>query len=118
MKVTILPDDKSVSIDGEGYSNLDLSFIDADIHAVQWYETYGEIERKDPVTKKMTGNEEITSLDQFQQAITVWQVEKDRVATEMVAASELTWPAETAPGAPAEIAVEVQETEVIQTPGP
>jgi hypothetical protein len=85
MRVTILPDDNSVSVDGEGYGNLDLSFMDVTIHAVQWYDTYGEIERKDPVTKKMTGNEEITSFDQFQQVITVWQAEKDRVAAEIAA---------------------------------
>lgn len=80
MRVTILPDDNSVSVDGEGYGGLDLSFMGTTIHAVQWYDTYGEIERKDPTTKKMTGNEEITSFDQFQQAIAVWQAEKDRVA--------------------------------------
>lgn len=85
MRVTILPDDSSVSVDGEGYGGLDLSFMDADVHAVQWYDTHGEVERKDPVTKKMTGNEEITSFDQFQQAITVWQAEKDRVAAEIMA---------------------------------
>lgn len=84
MRVTILPDDNSVSVDGEGYSGLDLSFMNADIHAVQWYDTHGEVERKDPDTKKMTGNEEITSFDQFQQAITVWQAEKDRVAAELI----------------------------------
>jgi hypothetical protein len=87
MRVTILPDDNSVSVDGEGYGGLDLSFMDADVHAVQWYDTHGEVERKDPVTKKMTGNEEITSLDQFQQAITAWQAEKDKVAAEVAAAA-------------------------------
>jgi hypothetical protein len=87
MRVTILPDDNSVSVDGEGYGNLDLSFMDATIHAVQWYGTHGEVERKDPVTKRMTSNEEITSFDQFQQAITLWQAEKDRVAAEIAAAA-------------------------------
>lgn len=87
MRVTILPDDNSVSVDGEGYVGLDLSFMNADVHAVQWYDTHGEVEHKDPVTKKMTGNEEITSFDQFQQAITVWQAEKDRIAAEIAAAA-------------------------------
>jgi len=83
MRVIILLDDNSVSVDNERYGGLDLSFMDADIHAVQWYDTYGEIERKDPVTKRMTSNEEITSFAQFQQAITVWQAEKDRIAAEI-----------------------------------
>lgn len=85
MRVTIVPDDNSVTVDGVRYGGLDLSFMSVDIHAVQWYDTHGEIERKDPATKKMTGNEEITSFDQFQQALTVWQTEKERVAAEMAA---------------------------------
>lgn len=80
MRVTILPDDKSVSVNGEWYADLDLSFLDSTIHAVQWYDTHGEIERKDPVTKRMTSNEEITSFDEFQPAIAAWQAKKDEVA--------------------------------------
>lgn len=83
MRVTIIPDDKVVTINEESYSNLDLSFIDPFVHAVQWYDTHGEIERKDPITKKMIGNEEIMSFDQFQQAIIVWQAKKDEIAAEI-----------------------------------
>lgn len=86
MRVTILLDDNSVSVDGEGYGNLDLSFMDSTIHAVQWYDTYGEIERKDPTTKRMTENEEIASFDEFQPAITAWQAKKDEVAAAIAAA--------------------------------
>lgn len=85
MRVTIVPEDKAVTVNGEGYGNLDLSFIDNTIHAVQWYDTHGEVERKDPITQKMISNEEITSFDDFQQAIVVWQTEKDRVAAELLA---------------------------------
>ena len=76
MKVTIIPDDKSVSVDGKGFGDLDLSFIDSSVHAVQWYETHGEIERRDPITKRMVANEVITSIDAFQPAITAWQAAK------------------------------------------
>ena len=86
MRAIILLDDKSVSVDGEVYSDLNLSFIDSTIHAVQWYDTYGEIERKDLVTKRMTGNEEITSFDDFQPAIAAWQAKKDEVAAAIAAA--------------------------------
>ena len=89
MRVTILPDDKSVSVDGELYSDLDLSFLDPTIHAVQWYDTHGEIERKDPVTKRMTSNEDITSFDEFQPAIAAWQVKKDEIAAANAAIAEL-----------------------------
>ncbi len=89
MRVTILPDDKSVSVDGEVYSDLDLSFLDPTIHAVQWYDTHGEIERKDPVTKRMTSNEDITSFDAFQPAVTAWQAKKDEIAAANAAIAEL-----------------------------
>lgn len=85
MRLTIIPDDKSVSVDGKGFGGLDLSFIDASVHAVQWYETHGEIERKDPTTGRMVANEVITSIDAFQPAITAWQAEK--TAQEIAAAN-------------------------------
>jgi len=82
MKVTVIKDDNSVAVDDEGYGNLDLNFLDDTIHAIQWYDTHGEIERKDPITKKMISNEEITSFDQFQQVLVVWQAEKDKIEAE------------------------------------
>lgn len=76
MRVTIIPIDGSVSVDGKGFGELDLSFIDASVHAVQWYETHGEIEIKDPVTGRMVANEVITSMDAFQSALDLWQAAK------------------------------------------
>lgn len=81
MRATIIPADGFVSVDGEGYSGLNLSFIDASVHAVQWYGASGEVEIKNVMTGKMIENREITSLDEFQQAIAVWQVQKDAAAT-------------------------------------
>lgn len=76
MRVTIIPIDGSVAIDGAGFGGLDLSFIDASVHAVQWYDTHGEIEVKDPVTGRMVENRVITSIDAFQPAIDLWQSAK------------------------------------------
>ena len=76
MRLTIIPIDGSVSVDGKGFGELDLSFIDASVHAVQWYETHGEVEVKDPVTGRMVANEVITSIDAFQPAIDAWQAAK------------------------------------------
>ncbi len=76
MRLIIVPIDGAVSVDGKGFGGLDLSFMDASVHAVQWYETHGEIERKDPVTGRMVANEVITSIDAFQPAIDVWQAAK------------------------------------------
>ena len=90
MRVTIVvTDDSSVAVDGEGYGGLDLSFMDPTIHAIQWYDTHGEVEYRNPVTKKMTANQEITDFTPYQQAITVWQAEKDRVAAERAAAEAM-----------------------------
>lgn len=86
MRMTILADDNSVAIDGEGYGNLNLSFLDPTIHAVQWYDTHGEVEHKDPATGKMTANREIQNIDEFQQAITVWQAAKDAAEAARLAA--------------------------------
>ncbi len=87
MRLTIIPIDGSVSVDGVGFGGLDLSFMDASVHAVQWYETHGEIERKDPITGRMVANEVITSIDAFQPAIDVWQAAK--TAAEAAAAEAL-----------------------------
>ena len=48
MRLTVIPVDGAVYIDGASYMNLDLSTcaIPSDIHALQWYDTYGELEFK------------------------------------------------------------------------
>lgn len=86
MRLTIVPIDGSVCVDSVGFGGLDLSFMDASVHAVQWYDTHGEIEVKDPVTGRMVANEVITSIDAFQPAIDVWQAAK--TAEEAAAAAE------------------------------
>ena len=89
MKVTIIPSDGFVSIDGYGFSGLDLSGIDQSVHAVQWYDTHGEVEVKDPITKKIVANTEITSIEQFQVAIDIWNTRKEEaLAAEAQALAE------------------------------
>ena len=87
MRVTIIPIDGSVSVDGKGFGGLNLSFMDASVHAVQWYETHGEIEVKNPVTGRMVANEVITSIDAFQPAIDVWQAAKTAEEAAVIAAA-------------------------------
>ena len=87
MRVTIIPIDGSVSVDGKGFGGLNLSFMDASVHAVQWYETHGEIEVKNPVTGRMVANEVITSIDAFQPAIDVWQAAKTAEEAAVIAAT-------------------------------
>ncbi len=74
MRVTIIPDDGFVSVDGVGYSALDLSAVDPSVHAVQWYGEEGEVEVKNPITRKMVENRIINSLSEFQSAVEAWQL--------------------------------------------
>lgn len=82
MRVTIIPVDGFVSINGEGISNLDLSFMDQSIHAIQWYETDGELERKDN-RGRIISNETIISLEPYQVALDAWQVAKETQEAEV-----------------------------------
>jgi hypothetical protein len=78
MRVTIIPSDGFVSVNGDGVLGLDLSFMDAGIHAIQWYDTEGEIEWKGE-QDRVVENEKITDLDPYQPALTLWQEAKNSV---------------------------------------
>jgi len=82
MRVTIIPADGFVSVDGEGYGDLDLAFMDADIHALQWYETEGEIERTD-ARGRIVANELITDMTPYQPALDAWQAAKEAAEAEV-----------------------------------
>jgi hypothetical protein len=68
MRVTIIPADGFVSVDGLGFNGIDMESVEESIHAVQWNGSSGEVERKDE-KGKMIVNEEIDSLDQFYDVI-------------------------------------------------
>lgn len=69
MRITIIPSDKAIGIDGHFYLNMkeDLSWIPSDVHAVQWYDTWGEIEYIDADFN--VRNEKIEELGIYEQAI-------------------------------------------------
>lgn len=79
MRLVIVPVDKVISINGEHLSNIkeDLSWIPSDVHAVQWYETWGEIEYNDG-----RPNEKIENLGIFNQAVTAFNLEKNKIEEE------------------------------------
>lgn len=76
MRVSIIPEDGSVIKDGVGHLDLDLSFIDPAVHAIQWYGVEGEIEWQDERGHNVR-NETINSLAPFQAALDAWQVAHD-----------------------------------------
>jgi hypothetical protein len=78
MRVTIIPADGFVSVDGRGFNALDLSFIDTSIHAIQWFDTEGEIERRDG-RGRIVSNEPIDSIAPYQAAIDMWQIGIDSI---------------------------------------
>lgn len=66
MRLTIIPSDKYISIDNQPLLSIqqDLSWIPSNIHAVQWYDTHGEIEYTDG-----SPNTHINELGIYEQAI-------------------------------------------------
>ena len=62
MKLTIIPSDNAVYKNGECYLGLDLSNVPTNIHALQWYETEGEIELINNLDRTKPQNEIIFEL--------------------------------------------------------
>jgi hypothetical protein len=83
MRLTIVPEDGVIGIDGEFLLKIqqNLSWIPANVHAVQWYDTWGEVEFKDT-----SPNERIEQLGIYEQAILDFNNEKKRIEDEKIAA--------------------------------
>jgi hypothetical protein len=83
MRLTIVPEDKLISIDNHSLLGMkeNLSWIPSNIHAVQWYETWGEVEYNDG-----SPNEKIEELGIYQQAVIDHQNEIQRIEDEKIAA--------------------------------
>jgi hypothetical protein len=87
MKVSIVPVDGAVSVDGVGFGNLDLSSVSPSVHAVQWYDTYGVVEFKEffldgGVTKPQ--NQLIVSFSEYEPVLVLWQEAKDAEAAALI----------------------------------
>lgn len=87
MKVTIIPADGFVAVDGVGFNGIDMVSVESNVHAVQWNGTSGEIERKDEAGK-MTSNESIDSLDAFDDVMAQYNVMFAAYEAEQVAQQE------------------------------
>jgi hypothetical protein len=72
MRLIVVVDDEFVSVDGEGYGKIDLDQLKQNnIHAIQWHETYGQIEYRDT-----SPNLNIDSIDEFSWVIDLWNQRK------------------------------------------
>lgn len=82
MRVSIIVEDGTVVIDGESISGIVLSSVPNNVSAMQWYDTYGEVEYFssfiDGVMTKPV-NTIITSLSDYQFAIDAHAVAKQQL---------------------------------------
>jgi hypothetical protein len=94
MRLTVIPVDGAVYIDGASYMNLDLSTcaIPSDIHALQWYDTYGELEFKRSFVDGQIvhkANEVLTELPAWANTVkTVWNEAKTNEEAAILAAQQ------------------------------
>jgi hypothetical protein len=73
MRLTIIPADGAVSVNGRGFGGIDMLSIDPTIHAVQWYGTQGEIEYATDKDGVKPANLVIDSLADFQAVLDAWE---------------------------------------------
>lgn len=91
MRLTIIPSDSLVGVDNQFFSNLDLSacIIPANIHAIQWYETEGELEFVSNPDRTKPQNEIISELPAWANScVTVWNTAKAEQEAAILAAQE------------------------------
>jgi hypothetical protein len=92
MRVIIIPSDKIVAINSMTMQDIDMSNIDPELHAVQWYGESGEEEYSDSITGKMLRNVTIYTLDAYTNQITEFNEKKaaiEAIAEETRLANEI-----------------------------
>ena len=84
MRVTIIPADQFVSVNGDGCHGVDLSFLPSDVHAIQWFGTYGNVEYADDMGAALAVVH-IDTLDEYTAALQNWHQRKETLAAELEA---------------------------------
>ena len=72
MRLTYIKSDKSIGIDG-AFLTVDNSSFDQEVDAIQWYDTYGEIEF---LNRQQRNNEIFEDINYIQPLIDLWNAEK------------------------------------------
>ena len=80
MRFTYVREDKKVKIDGELFF-IDNSNFDQSIDAIQWYDSYGEIEF---VNRAEKNNEIFDNISYIQPLIDLWNFQKENQLTNTV----------------------------------
>jgi hypothetical protein len=91
MRVVIIPSDTFCSVDGVGFHGVEMSSVSADVHAVQWYGTHGEVEIQNPQTGRMVRNDEINSLAEYSAVFdSYWEIRSSEEAAQQAIIDEQT----------------------------
>jgi hypothetical protein len=85
MRISIIKDDGTVVKDGTSYTDLDLSALPSEFHAMQWYDTKGDVESKDADGNPV--NTAITDLSPYQWCVDAWQAAYDAEQAAIAAAA-------------------------------
>ena len=75
MKFTYIKSDKTVGIDGL-FLTIDNIQFDSKVDAIQWYDTYGEIEF---INRQERSNEFFDNISYIQPLIDLWNAEKTKL---------------------------------------
>jgi hypothetical protein len=85
MRVTIIRGDNMVYVDGAALP-IDCSSLPADFHALQWYDTWGNLETID-IDGNMV-NRQITDLSPYQSLVDSWNSTNISIAAAALAAAQ------------------------------
>lgn len=72
-RISIIPADGIVAVNGMSVSGLDLSFLPDEIHAIQWYGERGEVEFRTDLYGYKKMNEKIDSFKLFEKAVDLFE---------------------------------------------
>jgi hypothetical protein len=86
MRVSIIKEDGTVAKDGVAYIDLDLSELPNEFHALQWYDTKGDLESKDADGNPV--NTAISDLSPYQWCVDAWQAAYDAEQAAIAAAKK------------------------------
>lgn len=90
MQLTIIRADNAVYIDGISYVDLDLTNVPSNVHALQWYETDGEIEFINNSDRTKPQNELISELPAWANAcVDKWNEAKSAEEAEILKNAEI-----------------------------
>jgi hypothetical protein len=91
MNLVIIPIDGAVYVDGISYTNLGLTFVPSDVHALQWKGSQGWVEFKDRDDGTKPQNQVITELPDWVNACkSKWDEAKANEEAAILAAEQAT----------------------------